>query len=596
MHKGTTEMRTARTVILNSLLAALAALALAACGREQAVSGAANPLLGYVPADTPYVAANLEPLPEAIADAYLQRVQPVLDEMQAQLERARADLENEVSGEAGDDSGERLALAILGELDGKLSREGLDSLGIDVLAHRVLYGVGAFPVLRSGLADAATLRATVQRVLDKAGINAPERELQGVSYWRVAPADAGTQAPVGLYIAILADHLAVGVLPTEAEPALLPAFLGLEQPQPGSDAGAELAALNRAHGYTPHGSAIVDLRRLADEFLLPDRLTAGVMAATGAYDPADITPECVSEVHALIDNMPRMTMGATELTANAVAYQYRLETPPTLAGRLVDLVARVPSADPDSQRMLDLAFGMRFGAVRDFLREKAEAVAAQPYRCEQLEGLNAQAEKLLAQLSQPMPPFVNNFRGLRVSVDEIAVGRGGLPTGARGQLALHVEQPQMFLGMAQMFLPNLAELGLEPGGPPVRLPEDLFPIPGVVAFAAMTGEAIGLSVGAGEEAVLPAYLDQAPGPEGMFLSLSYDTAAYLDFTERMAGRVEAAYEEGEGADEYHGTADGPHAVSEAAREAFRAMADRSTTTLRFAPDGLLIDGRMTFKP
>lgn len=580
-----------RTALPATLLASLLALTLAACGRDDAPAGAGNVLLDYVPADSPYLAANLEPLPEDVADAYLQRVQPVLDELQTQLAAARTDLENEVGGDPGEAFEERLALAILRELDGNLSRQGLSSLGLDVLAHKVAYGVGAFPVFRTGLSDAAVLRATVQRVLDGAGLTAPERELQGVSYWRAGP-DHADEMPVALYISILEDHLAIGLLPVAAEAELLPAFLGLERP-PQSDARARLAELNRSHGYTPHGSGIIDLKLLADQFLLPGSLTAGVMAELGAYDPADISPACVAELYGMIDNAPRMTAGTTELSENAVAYQYRLETAPTLAGRLVDLVARIPAADALSDRVVDLSFGMRFGAVRDFLREKASAIVQNPYRCEHFEELNDGAAKTLAQLDQPMPPFLNNFLGLRVSLDEIEVSQGSLPAGARGYLALHVAQPEMFLGMAQMFLPNLAELGLKAGEPPVRLPDDLFPVPGIVAFAAMTGDTIGVSLGAGEEAGLEDYLDRDAGPEGMFLSVSYDTAAYLEYTEQLAGRVDTDAGNGSWGD---GSRGGVHAVAAAAQDAFRDMADRSLTTFRFAPGGLVIDGRMTFKP
>ena len=52
---------------------------------------------------------------------------------------------------------------------------------------------------------------------------------------------------------------------------------------------------------------------------------------------------------------------------------------------------------------------------------------------------------------------------------------------------------------AQMFLPDLSNLALTAGDPPVRIPESLLPAPGMVAYAAMSKDAIGLSVGAGEE-------------------------------------------------------------------------------------------------
>lgn len=584
-------MTAIRTVIVATALA----LALGACSRdEESAAAGGNALLDYVPADTPYLAANLEPLPEDVVNAWLQRLQPVLDETQAQLSAARAELEENT--QAADDPDERLALALLRELDGKLSREGLDSLGLDVRSHKVAYGLGAFPVFRMGLSDSVALRATIERVLAKAGITAPEQEFQGVAYWRAGP-DTDDEAPVGLYLAILGDHLAIGVLPVTLESEVLPQFLGLERPAD-SDARSRLAALNRTQGYTPHGSVIFDLRLLADQFLQADSLTARVMAASGAYDPASITPECVAEVHGIIGNVPRITGGTTELSTTAIAYQYRFETPATLAGQLIGLATRVPAADAVSTRVLDLAFGMRFGALRDFLSEKANAIAQNPYRCEHLQSLNESAEKTLAQLNQPMPPFVNNFQGLRVSLDEITADPNGLPAGARGHLAVHVQQPEMFLGMAQMFLPDLASLGLKAGAPPARLPESLLPMPGVVAFAVMTGDAIGLSLGAGEEDGLQAYLDREAGPEGMFLSVSYDSAAYLEYTDRLSDRYSGAMD---GAGDYgewaeHDRGGAALAIGSAARDAFQDMADRSLTTFSFDPGGLVIDGRMTFKP
>ena len=66
-----------------AMLSAVLGLSLTACGQSDStdtteVSATANPLLSYVPADTPYLTANLEPLPEPVIDAYLERWQPVI--------------------------------------------------------------------------------------------------------------------------------------------------------------------------------------------------------------------------------------------------------------------------------------------------------------------------------------------------------------------------------------------------------------------------------------------------------------------------------------------------------------------------------------
>lgn len=575
--------------------ALVALVSLGACGKSEdspaaAQSADSNELLSYVPADTPYLFANLEPVPEDVIDTFLQRLQPVFDSMQSQLSATRVELQS-AQDTSADDPGARLAHALVYELDGKLSRSGLESMGFDLRAEKVIYGHGAFPVIRLGLSDSTALRATIFRVLDNAGISAEEQEFQGVSFWRISDENTAEE-PAGLYVTIAEDHLAISLFPPMAEAELLPAFLGLEMPAD-SDAGERLVQLNTTHEYTPHGSGILDLRRLADEFIGPDTVAARVMAETGEFDPATLSQECVTEIHEIIDNAPLMTMGVRELTPSAVAIQYRLETPKTLASQLMGLVSKIPVADELSDRVIELAFGMRFGPVRDFLRERITSIVEDPYQCEHLRDLNVSAAESLAKLDQPMPPFLNNFRGVRVSLNEIIMNQESIPENARGHLAVHVEKPEMFIGMAQMFLPDLSALAIAPGEPPVRLPESLVSIPGMVAYAAMSSDAIGLAVGAGEEEGLPEFLDQDAGPEGTFLSASYDMATYLDYTDKLQGHYQAAYTGQGDLDSMHEEAFTE--FRDAATTAFREMSDRSYSTLRFTADGFVADNRMTFK-
>jgi hypothetical protein len=176
-----------------------------------------------------------------------------------------------------------------------------------------------------------------------------------------------------------------------------------------------------------------------------------------------------------------------------------------------------------------------------------------------------------------------------------------IPDGLAGLLAVHVDQPELFVGMAQMFLPDLSELKLVKGEPPVQLPQSMVPMADTVAFAALTDSAIGVSMGAGQEGGLMPFLEQAAGTDGTFLAVSYDSAAYLDFSEKLSrGMDEFAghSEETADADADQPDAEQPGAVrdaSDAVRQAYGNAVDRSQVTARFTPNGLLIDSHMTFK-
>jgi hypothetical protein len=362
-----------------------------------------------------------------------------------------------------------------------------------------------------------------------------------------------------------------------------------------SDAERRLAELNSKHGYSSFGSGILDIDRIVEEFIGPDTLIAQVFATHGDIDPATLTAECKTEIRGIVSNAPRMTVGVRELTASAIAIQYRVETKTTLAQQLAGLVANIPVANPLSKRILELSFGLRFGAVRDFLREKAAAVMEAPYQCEHLQSLNDSASEAFTQLNQPMPPLVNNFRGLRLSLSEFTES-DSMPVNGKGLIAVHVDKPEMFVGMAQMFLPDLSELKLAPGEPPVQLPATLIPIPNLVAFAALSDEAIGLSIGEGEEAGLPPFMDEEAGPAGTFMSIGYDMAAYLEYAQKLRGQYEP---NPDGSTEYDAEHEAAHQsiedIAATIQQAVKSFSDRSYTTFKFTPEGFETDTRITFK-
>ncbi len=194
-----------------------------------------------------------------------------------------------------------------------------------------------------------------------------------------------------------------------------------------------------------------------------------------------------------------------------------------------------------------------------------------------------------------MPPLLNNFRGLRLSLSAISE-TNSIPVNGRGLIAVHVDQPEMFVGMAQMFLPDLSGLTLTPGEAPVRLPASLIPIPDIVAFAALSSDAIGLSIGDGEEAGLPAYLAKDAGPAGTFLSVGYDVATHVEYTQKLEKQYTSTLGESPDTDpEQEALLQSIDDISTAAQQALKSFSDRSYTTLRFTPEGFEVNSRMTFR-
>ena len=120
------------------------ALLISACSKgpddaNTAITENTNPLLAYVPADTAYVFAALEPAPKEITDVYVARAQPMLNVISEHIAQFQA---NYASGDYEDDHEAMFATAILDELGGSLSADGLEKLGISMQSHHVFYAMG----------------------------------------------------------------------------------------------------------------------------------------------------------------------------------------------------------------------------------------------------------------------------------------------------------------------------------------------------------------------------------------------------------------------------------------------------------------------
>jgi hypothetical protein len=561
-------------------LAASLALLFSACSKEPeeaaVTSENTNPLLAHAPADTIYAFATLEPVPTDVTDAYTQRFQPVLDVLTERVARFQAEY---AGGEYEGDLQARFAKAVLDELGGELSAESLSRLGINLHAQQAVYAMGVFPVMRFELGDAQALRDAIARIADKMGYEMPEKTLDGTPYWSIT--EAGQ--PVGAYIAILDGQLAFSVFPLSAEDTMLPALLGHEMPAESLADSNALAVMNSRKGYTAYGSGYVDIQRLADELLDPASATNVHLAAYMDHDPATLSPACSSEFRSLAAKAPRMTLGTTSFGADEISMRYELEMESPLANALVDLVPPIPAAE-DGDNLLSVSLAMKVGKLRSFMLEKANAIVAAPYQCEHLQGLNREAEELAAQLNIPMPPMVNNLLGLRLRLDD--VDPDGDYQKSKGLLALHVDQPEMFTGMATMMVPGLDELDLAGQSDPVRIPQEVLRIDDVVVHALTGDQAIGLSFGEGYAANLAGFLDAESDQEGVFLSASYDMARQLELQGVITRNLATDLD-------HHGAGHGD--FSEAFKASYAAMLDRSRTEMKFTPSGLTIDSRVSFK-
>ena len=576
-------MKLTRILVLFSGLAFL----LAACNKDdEAVSvvspADSNPLLAYVPADTAYVSADLQAIPKAIVDAYTDRFQPVFDTMNEQTTEFKADYD---AGEYDDEPSAKFASAVMDELNWDLSADSFAQLGLSLQSHHAIYGMGVFPVVRVELTDATALREAVKRIEGKMGVSMPQYELNGKEYWRVSDDDNNE---AGIYIAILDNQLAISMFPTSSEKDLLASFLGDEMPAQSMASNNALGEMNAQKGYTNFGSGFIDLQRLADEFLDPNSYTRQHLPASMDYDPSELGDVCIAEIKSIVAKAPRMTAGMTTLTTDEMTVRYDLEMESTLAAGMAALVSNTPVAQ-DGDHLFSASLAIQIGKLRNLMVEKANEIVASPYQCERLQDMNSSARSLVEQLNIPMPPMINNLMGFRVKVDDYDPA-GDFMDG-KGLIALYVDKPEMFVGMASMMLPGFEELDLANQKQPVKIPSSMTRVDGVDVYALMSDSAIGAAIGGQDPAELTPFMQDKAQNTGTLFSMSVDMAKQWKIEQAMSEQWSQSFDDDFMDDDSSSAAQ----FSQAVKDSYAAMLGRSRFDINLNSKGVSFESRMTFK-
>lgn len=520
-------------------LALAAALLLAACSHKDK-----DAPLAFVPADTPYVFANLEPLPEDVLQAYQQRMPTVwkaqfggLGELADALREKDPDTARALDAVAAE----------IGSLD---TPQKWRAAGIDTRGHYALYGVGLAPVARVELSDAAAFRALIGRIEQRMGRKLATATLDGQAYWKL-----GGGSKLQVLIAIERDKQLVATLvPAQLDAPRLREMLGLQRPAKSLADADTLSDLADARGYRPNGLGYVDTARLLARIADPrDATTVAYAQALGLGAPS-VDPACPSEFAAIAAKTPRVSMGYAEISAQRIDQRVDLDLAAPLRAALQKLRQPVPGmAAAGNEGMVDFAMALPMLKLREFWVAQADAVAAQPFRCPTLQPLNAGFAALRQGLDKLAVPPLANVLGLRMTFDRLDFADTAAPAalapsasamprfGAR--LLVASDNPAGLFGMAKMAVPDLRNFQLVADGKPIALPD-----PGTLGangplYAAMDTHALALGNGADAAAALPAYLAAPAGDGVVLMRMGFDGKFYgllAKLMEHLAAQPTAA--------------------------------------------------------
>lgn len=486
------------------IVALACALAIAACGKKNADDVAP---LAFVPADTPYLIANSEPMPDAAIEQWRRQMQQMWPLLTPLFEDTLSKVDANTP-QAG-----KLVKAVLDELRDRDTPEKWAQIGLGPKTRGALYGVGLLPVLRWEPTDIDAFKAAFERVVTASGAT--------LGSARIGEQDVRTidgEQAIGL-IAFEGKDFVAAMVPKDADEALKRRVLGLDRPARSiADSGA-FEAFNKSRGYLPYGSGWVDTRRLVALVGTPE---AGVPATA-------VDATCRAEYDAIAAKMPRLSFGYTQLDGKIMDMRMRLELEPALAKALVDLGSAAPGSTR-AEALFDMAFSLPVLKTRDFIVAQADAVAKAPFQCAQLAGLNEEFAKAKTSLDRVLPPPVADLTGVRLSVDRFTMPADLTqpPSDFAGSLLVGSNNPAFLVGLAQLSSPPLQSLHLNPDGQSVALPaEALGPAAGKFeVHAALGPKTLGVAIGKNADAGLSTAVMQMPAPDGVFMTFDASGRIY----------------------------------------------------------------------
>lgn len=505
----------------------LAVLACTDSSDQTASAPAPNPgLLKYVPADTPYIFAMLEPLPEEVADKLEPKIDAMLKSYQRVI-RTIVQTSAEKSAESKDDEGlPEEALAALEEFAGLLTIEGLRSAGIERNSTMVLYGVGLLPVLRMTLSDGSLLDAAMARIEAKAKDSMSVATIDGQSY-RYAGNDEGR-----LIIAVIDDEFVLGIVPTNLPDDLLKSVLGLTLPTTSIADSGELQKIMDDNGFLSRSVGLVDFERIVATFLDDQSGVNQELLALMDYDRSELDEVCKTEIREISGIVPRLVFGSTEMSVDQFVSNMILEVRSDIAAGLATLPAPVPGLGSEQGGLFAFGMGIDLLAARSFYSDRLDALEADPYECDLFADLQEGVEQGREALNQHIPPIVYGFKGFLAVVENIEgmdLANNQPPTSADVRILVATENAAGLLAMGAMFSPEIAGLDIQPDGEPVKFESQQLAGVVDVAYVAMTDEALAISIGQASQVRLGEMLSAEINEPHPFMSMEMDTARYYDF-------------------------------------------------------------------
>lgn len=515
---------------LSTLLALLAACS----GDKQAD----QIVLAHVPADTPWVFANLEPIKPEVLDAWLVPSNAQIPMQVRQYRDAASELQEDAPQMA------KLMSAMADEMDGKTVQQVFAGAGVDLGGRFAWYGVGLSPVMRGQLKDPAKFQAFVDRMAKAADVSLTKARVGDIDYQHF-------DVPKTKLQVVVAHHegqFVLALLPLTESSTQLGLALGSDMPQSQGAVAARLEKVASSQGYQPQGLGYLDTGKLlADVSSGQDALLKALLGAAASGDKnKDMQAEfgefsgadCQADLERIAARVPQISFGLTHFDTQRADQRMNVSLAPDISAAFDRVKSSLPGLGSASGSPVECALALPLPQIRDFWTSQAQAVASKPFTCKPLIDLNKGFEQIGQQIGKTAIPPFGNLRGVHVAIDKISMGSGSetIPR-VQARVVLALKDPESVVAMAKSMLQPLNNLQLKTDGKPVELPPSLSQFSKDPIWLAMNDHALVVGIGAEEKDKLEAALSAKAGSAGQLMSMNLEGATVAQWIRAAGNKI-----------------------------------------------------------
>lgn len=487
-----------------------------------------------IPADTPYVFADIKAMPSDDLDwpIGVESYQAVLDQLEVAV---IADIQA-MSAEMRTPE-DRFLLALFNEFDGRMNEAGLKELGIAPEAHVAIYGIGMFPAMRLELSDGEKFEAMLKRLEASVGESMPV-VTHGERTFRAIEEDE-----MFLPVIVTDTELLVGFSSAKFKDTFLPLLLGETKPETSLYDDNKLLAMQKTYGLLPYLSGYIDTKGMMDGVLdvKPTTLFGASLISLGEKPP-QISDVCRAEYRQLAADAPRVVFGYTEVSRTNLHATMGIELTNDMPQRIRSAKAAIPGFGSTIQRDAFASFGAGVDVSKMIAVVKQEAkrlATEEPFACEDLTVYNVQAENLYFGIESYLPPQLQSVQGMSLTIYDMVIDMKAStdPVKKLDVLAvMRAGNPDEVWGMISGFIENaVGVIDVPKNGQPVAvpLPQDIqtsapsMPTP----MVAMTDGAIAIAAGEAMTDAMVTQMNQDISASTPMLSMSYNPDKVFAFLE-----------------------------------------------------------------